>query len=398
MGLMLGVKERAEGSAADLQGDGTYRFADLIKNSPAEYAASDAGPDDPALLLYTGGTTGTPKAIALTHGNLVANTCQMNAWVWDTRPEKHDVFLGVMPFSHSFGLTMVMNLAIACAGSIVMLPKFTMKDLLRAIARFKPTVFPAVPAIYDAIAHYPLVSHYDLRSIRVCISGTTPLPVEVMEAVEGVTGARVVESYGLAETTSVTHCNPIYGERRPGSAGLPVPMTEAQIVDPESGQALPVGSVGELVVHGPQVMAGYWGRPDETAKIIRDGWLHTGDMARQDEDGYFYILDRKEDIILTDGHSVSPREVEQALNENEKVREALVVGVPDKHKGEIVKAYVVLKPDVEATEPELLRFAAERLPGYKVPAHIEFRESLPKSAVGKYLRRELVAETVGKEK
>ena len=252
--------------------------------------------------------------------------------------------------------------------------------------------------MYSAIAHHPLVAHYDLRSIRLCISGAAPLPLEVMEPFEGVTGARVVESYGLAETTSVTHCNPIYGERRPGSIGLPLPMTDAQIVDPETGRALPAGSVGELTVRGPQVMAGYWGLPDETADMIRDGWLYTGDMARQDEDGYFYIVDRKEDIILTDGHNVSPREVEQALYENEKVKEALVVGVPDKHKGEIAKAYVVLKPDVEATEPELLRFAAERLAGYKVPAHIEFRESLPKSAVGKYLRRELVAEETGKSK
>jgi long-chain acyl-CoA synthetase len=392
MSLMLGVKERAEGSAVELQGEGTYRFADLIKNNPASPTHAQTGPDDPALRLNTGGTTGTPRATTLTHHNLVANACQMNSWMWDTRPEKHDVFLGVMPLSHSYGLTLAMNLAIACAGSIVLLPRFTMKELLRAIARFKPTVFPGVPALYSAIAHHPLAAHYDLRSLRVCISGTAPLPLEVMEAFEGRTGARLVESYGLTETTAVTHCNPIYGERHAGSIGLPIPMTDAQIVDSDSGRALPVGSVGELVVKGPQMMAGYWGRPEETARTMRDGWLQTGDMARQDEDGYFYIVDRKQDIILTEGYSVFPREVEQALCENDKVSEALVVGVPDKQKGEIVKAYVVLKPDVEATEPELLRLLAERLPGYKVPVRIEFRESLPKSSVGKYLRRELLEE------
>ena len=239
MGLMLGVKERREGAAVDLQGEGFFGFADLVKNSPPEYTRSQAGSDDPAMLLYTGGTTGTPKGATLTHRNIVTNACQMNAWVWDTRPEKHDVFLGVIPFFHSYGMTMVMNLAIACAGAIVLLPRFVMKDVLRAIARFRPTVFPAVPTIYNAIAHHPLSARYDLRSIRVCISGAAPLPLEVMEAFEGVTGARLVEGYGLTETSPVTHCNPIYGERRVGSIGLPVPMTDARIVDTERGRVLP---------------------------------------------------------------------------------------------------------------------------------------------------------------
>jgi long-chain acyl-CoA synthetase len=392
MGLMLGAKERREGSAVELQGEGSYRFADLVKNSPVEYVRSEAGPDDPAMLLYTGGTTGTPKGATLTHRNIVTNACQLTAWVWDTMPEKHDVFLGGIPLFHSYGMTMVMNLAIACAGAIVLLPRFTMKDVLRAIARFRPTVFPAVPTIYNAIAHHQLATRYDLRSIRVCISGAAPLPLEVMEAFEGVTGARLVEGYGLTETSPVTHCNPIYGERRVGSIGLPVPSTDARIVDSDSGKVLSVGEVGELTVRGPQVMAGYWARPEETADMIREGWLYTGDMARMDEDGYFYIVDRKKDIILTGGYSVFPREVEEALYESEKVREVLVVGIPDKHMGEIVKAYVVLQPDIEATEADLRAFAAERLANYKVPTRIEFRESLPKSAVGKYLRRELVAE------
>jgi long-chain acyl-CoA synthetase len=398
MSLMLGVKERTEGSALVLQIDEIYRFADLIKNSAIEYMRSETGPDEPAVLLYTAGTTGTPKAATLTHRNLVANACQIYAWAWDTRPEKHDVFLGVMPLFQSYGLTMVMNLAIACAGAIVLAPRFTIKDLLRAITRFRPTVFPALPAIFNAIARHPLSPHYDLRSLRLCISGGAPLRLEVTETFEGMTGARLVESYGLTETSSVTHCNPIYGERRAGSIGLPVPMTEARIVDPESGQALPISELGELTVRGPQVMAGYWGRPGETAAMIRDGWLHTGDLAWQDEDGYFYVVDRKRDVILTGGDSVFPREVEDALFESDKVSEVVVLGVPDKQHGEAVKAYVVLKPDVEATEAELRRFAAERLAGYKVPTRIEFRESLPRNAAGGYSRKDLLGEEIDKSR
>jgi long-chain acyl-CoA synthetase len=298
----------------------------------------------------------------------------------------------VIPFFHSYGLTVVMNLAIAAAGAIVLLPRFVMKDVLRAIARWRPTVFPAVPTIYNAIAHHPLAARYDLRSIRVCISGAAPLPAEVMHAFESVTGARLVEGYGLTETSPVTHCNPIYGERRAGSIGLPIPSTDACVMDPETGEYLPVGEVGEMAVRGPQVMPGYWGREDETAQIMRDGWLLTGDMARQDEEGYFYIVDRKKDLIIVNGLNVYPREVEDALYENEKVQEVLVAGVPDRRRGEIVKAYVVLKPDADATAGELMSFLAERLADFKLPSSIAFREGLPKSAVGKYLRRELVAE------
>lgn len=392
MSLMLSVKERRDATLVDVSGENVHRYADLLKNSSIEYKRSEAGPEDVAVLLSTGGTTGTPKGAMLSHRDLVANALQLNAWVWDTRPQKHDLYLGVVPFFHSYGLTVVINLAISSASSIVLLPRFVLKNVLRAIARWRPTIFPGVPAIYSAIANHPLASSYDLRSIRVCISGAAPLPVEVQQAFEGVTGARLVEAYGLAEATSVTHCTPIYGERRTGSIGLPLPLTEACIVDPESGNPLPVGEVGELAVRGPQVMQGYWAHPDEVEVVLRDGWLHTGDMARQDEDGYFYVVDRKSDLILVNGFSVYPREVEQALSENDKVREVVVAGVPDKRQGELVKAYIVLQPDAEVTENELRRFAAERLADYKVPARIEFRESLPRTVVGKYSRRELVSE------
>ncbi len=414
MSAALAMKERRDGTSVAVQGDNVHQFLDLIKSSPTEYTRSNAGPDDTALFLYTGGTTGIPKGAMLSHRNLVANTLQMKAWVFGARPLQKEVFLGVIPFFHSYGLTVVMNLSISVGGATVLLPRFVMKDALRAIARFRPTVFPAVPTIYNAIAHHPLASRYDLRSIRACISGAAPLPLEVAEAFESVTGARLVEGYGLTETSPVTHCNPVYGERRVGSIGLPLPLTDARVVGSRElgepvgahGRAplhdhpipspLPIGQVGELAVRGPQIMQGYWSQPEESADAIQDGWFYTGDMARQDEDGYFYIVDRKKDLILVGGFNVYPREVEEALYENEKVQEVVVAGIPDRQIGEIVKAYVVLKPDAEATEEELREFCAERLAKYKAPIRIEFRESLPKSGVGKYLRRELVEEELGR--
>ena len=396
MSVALTVKERREGTAVSVQGDNVYQFVDLIKNNPTDYIRSDASPGGTALFLYTGGTTGLPKGAMLTHRNLVSDTLQMRAWVFGTRPIGREVFLGVIPFFHSYGLTVVMNLSISVGGATVLLPRFVMKDALRAIARFRPTVFPAVPTIYNAIASHPLASRYDLRSIRACISGAAPLPLEVAEAFESVTGARLVEGYGLTETSPVTHCNPVYGERRIGSIGLPIPHTDAKIVDADTREPVPVGQVGELAVRGPQVMQGYWAQPEESAEVIKDGWFYTGDMARQDEDGYFYIVDRKKDLILVGGFNVYPREVEDALYENPKVQEVVVAGIPDRTVGEKVKAYVVLKPDTEATEVELRDFCAERLARYKVPVSIEFRESLPKSGVGKYLRRQLVEEELAK--
>lgn len=396
MGAALVAKEKREGTLVGVQGDYVYSFVELINNSPTGYTRSDATPGDTALFLYTGGTTGTPKGAMLSHRNLVANAVQMRSWVWDASPDNKEVFLGVIPFFHSYGLTVVMNFAIAVAGAMVLVPRFVMKDVLRAIDRFRPTIFPAVPTMYNAIAHHPLAANYNLRSIRVCISGAAPLPMEVAQAFESVTGGRLVEGYGLTETSPVTHCNPIFGERRAGSIGLPIPLTDAQVVDADSRAPLPVGQVGELALRGPQVMQGYWAQPEETAEQIRDGWFFTGDMARQDEDGYFYIVDRKKDLILVGGFNVYPREVEEVLYENDKVREVVVAGVPDRRMGEIVKAYVVLKEGAEATEDELRRFCAERLAPFKVPVRVEFRESLPKSGVGKYLRRQLVEEELSR--
>ncbi len=392
MSLMVTVNERREGSAVSVEGENVHIFLDLLKNNSTDYIHPDSSPLDTAVLLYTGGTTGVPKGAMLSHRNLVSDALQMAAWVWDNRPERKDIFLSAIPFFHSYGMTVVMNLAISSASAMLLVPRFAIKDVLRSIARFHPTVFPAVPTMYNAIARHPLATRYDLRSIRVCISGAAPLPLEVAEAFEAVTGARLVEGYGLTEASPVTHCNPVFGERRTGSIGLPIPGTDAGVVDPDSGEPLQAGEVGELAVRGPQVMRGYLNRHEETEQVMRDGWLLTGDMARQDEDGYFYVVDRKKDLILVGGFSVYPREVEEVLYECPEVQEALVVGVPDRHRGEIVKAYVVLTPDTETTERDLHYFCAERLANYKVPSRIEFRESLPKSAIGKYLRRQLIDE------
>lgn len=394
MSLMLSVKSRREEAAGLTSNPNSLSFLGLIRDSAPEYTRPRTTPDDTALLLYTGGTTGTPRGVMLSHRNLVANALQMNAWVWDARKERKDVFLAVVPFFHSYGLTVVMNLAISVGGALILLPRFTIKEVLRAIAQFRPTIFPGVPAIYNAIVNHPLAQRYDLRSIRVCISGEAPLPTEVAQTFESVTGARLVEGYGLTEASPVTHCNPVHGERRVGNIGLPIPLTDARVVDPENRTPLPVGEVGELAVRGPQVMQGYWGQEEDTAAVLQDGWLYTGDMARQEEQGYFYVMDRKNDLILVNGLNVYPREVEGVLLECDKVQEVVVAGVPNRQGGEIVKAYVVLKADMEVTERELHAFCSERLAEYKVPARIEFREGLPKTGDGKYLRRELIQEEI----
>lgn len=389
MSLMQSVKERRDATGPLLSSESIHRYLDLIRNSPLEYVRSEAAPDNVAVLLHTSGITAAPRCVVLTHRNLVANALQLNAWLWDTRPQKHDIYLGAVPFFQGYGLTGVLNLAVSSASSIVLLPRPAMKEILRAIAHWRPTIFPGVPTIYDAITRYPASSTYDLRSVRICISGETPLAANLQQAFESLTGARLLEGYGLAEATHMTHCNPIYGERRTGSIGLPLPMTEAGIIDPDSGVPLPVGEVGELVVRGPQVMKGYWPNSDDTVVNPYDGWLHTSDLARQDSDGYFYVVGRKAEIIWLESGPVNPYEVEAVLYQNNKVRDVVVVRAHNKRHDVIVAAYVVLQPDVEATESELRKYTAERLADYMVPARIEFRESLPRSATGKLLRREL---------
>jgi long-chain acyl-CoA synthetase len=279
------------------------------------------------------------------------------------------------------------------SGTLILVPKFSGRKvdaLLEVIKKHKPTLFPAVPTIYAAINSFTGIDKYDLSSIKFCISGGAPLPGPVQERFQELTGAVLVEGYGLSEASPVTHCNPLNKEKNKiGSIGLPLPETKARIVDPETGKDLPTGEIGELVIKGPQVMQGYWQNEKETAKALRDGWLYTGDFAKKDEEGYFYIVDRKKDLIIVGGYNVYPREVEEILYTNPKVLEAAVIGVHDDYKGEVVKAIVVLRPDVKATAEEIREYCRKSLTKYKIPKHIEFRDELPKSIVGKVLKKEL---------
>jgi long-chain acyl-CoA synthetase len=322
----------------------------------------------------------------------VANSLQARAW-FPRAGDGREIFLGAIPFFHVYGLTSVLLFGVAVAAEIVMIPRPRPVDIvLAAIQRFRVTLFPGVPTLYAAINEHPRVGEYDLRSGALCVSGAAPLPREVFERFEALTGGRLVEGYGLTETSPLTHCTPLFGERRPSSIGLPFPDTEARIVDMATGEPLPTGGAGELEVRGPQVMLGYWNRPGETAEVLHDGWLRTGDVARMDADGFFYVVDRRKDMIDASGFKVLPREVEEVLLMHPKVREAVVAGVPDAYRGETVKAFVVLKPGQAATEQEVVEFCRIHLAAFKVPRRVEFRAELPKTIVGKYLRRVLVEE------
>ncbi len=384
------------------EGDGVYGMASLIASNPPKPPQVEIDADDVALFQYTGGTTGTPKAAMLTHRNLIANVMQIDAWVPDMAHGK-EVFMGAIPFFHVFGMTVGMLENLYVGGKLVVMPDpRDIETLMRIIQEEGVSLFPGVPTLYIAILNHKHVSNYDLKSVKVCISGGAPLPVEVLRKFEEITGGKLREGYGLTETSPVTHANPIYGLFKAGSIGLPFPDVKARIVslDPDENgvfQPLGVGEEGELVINAPQVMKGYWNRPDETKNVKdEEGWLYTGDIAKMDEDGYFYIVDRKKDLIIASGYNIVPREVEEALFEHPKVLEAIVAGVPHPTRGETVKAYIVLKEGESATEEEIILFCKERLAPYKVPKMVEFRTELPKSMVGKFLRRVLVEEEKAK--
>ncbi len=398
-GILVKQTQKKSGDWVDVTfGDGVYGFKDLLMKSPNIPPDTTVGPDDVAVFQYTGGTTGIPKAAILTHRNLTANALQVAAWLPDAEYGK-EVTLGALPFFHVYGMTVAMDNCIAMGGKLIVMPDPRDVDLaLEIINREGVTLYPGVPAMYIAINHHPRVAEYNLKSLKACISGAAPLPIEVQTEFERITGARLVEGYGLSEASPVTHANPVYGKRKKGSIGVPLPDTAARIaaLEPdENGQRpeMPVGEAGELAVKGPQIMGGYWNMPDETALVLDDeGWLYTGDVAKMDEDGFFYIVDRKKDIIIASGYNIVPREVEEALYEHPKVQEAVVAGVPDPYRGETVKAYIVLKQGQSATPEEIIAFCKERLAPYKVPKLVEFRSELPKSQVGKFLRRVLVEE------
>jgi long-chain acyl-CoA synthetase len=316
------------------------------------------------------------------------------------RKEGEERVLAVIPFFHVYGMTTAMNLAVLMGAQLILLPKFHTREVLECINKYRPTIFPGIQAMYLAIENYPGIHKYDLTSIKAAICGAGPLMHEVQERFEHLTKARIVEGYGLSEASPVTHCNPIFGTRKMGSIGLPFPDTEAKIVDIETGtKEMLVGETGELVLKGPQVMKGYWNNPDETAHALRGGWLHTGDIAKMDDDGFFYIVDRIKDMIKTVGENVYPREIEEVLFMHPKVKEAVVVGIPhEEFLGEKIKAYIVLKEGETATAEEIIQFCSDQLSKFKVPKEVEFRSQLPKTLVGKVLRRILRDEEMKKLK
>jgi long-chain acyl-CoA synthetase len=349
--------------------------------------------EDLALLQYTGGTTGVSKGVMLTHRNLIANITQARSWITDIQPGK-EVVLCALPLFHSYGQTMCMNVGVAVSGTLVLVPNpRDLAHVLKTIGRTHPTIFPGVPTLYANLLQHPDLAKYDMKSIRVCGSGAAPLPLEVQQKWEQVTGGKLVEGYGLSETSPLTHMNPIYGKRKIGTIGLPVPGTECKLVDVDDpSKEVPAPGPGELCLAGPQVMQGYWNKPEETAEVIRDGWLHTGDVAEMDEDGFFKIVDRKKDMIIVGGFNVYPRDIEEVLYANPKVLECAVIGIPDPRSGEKVKAFIVLKPGETGTVEEFDAYCRENLTGYKIPKAIEFRNDLPKTMIGKVLRRALVEE------
>ncbi len=367
-----------------------YDFPALLDRSPDTRPDAAVSPDDTAILQYTGGTTGIPKGAVLTHRNLVVNAVQCRTWL-TIRNEGKERILAVIPFFHVYGMTTAMNFGILIGAELILLPKFHTKEVLQAIQKHRPTIFPGIQAMYQAIGNHVKIHRYDLTSIKAAISGAGPLMREVQDRFEYLTKSRIVEGYGLSEASPVTHANPIFGRRKSGTIGLPWPDTEARIVDLETGlREVPVGEIGELVVKGPQVMKGYWNKPEETAQALRGGWLHTGDIAKRDEEGYFSIVDRIKDMIKTVGENVYPREVEEVLYTHPKVKEAVVVGVPhEEFMGERIKAYIVPKDGMDATPEEIMDFCKAELSKFKCPKEVEFRDRLPKTLVGKVLRRVL---------
>lgn len=351
--------------------------------------------DDPALYQYTGGTTGAAKGAILTHGNLSMQVQQIAAW-FPGLAKGEEVMLGALPFFHVFGLSTSMNFAIYMAWANVLVPKPTPDQLIETIRKYHPTFAPMVPTMYIGILNHPDIHKADLRSIKGCFSGSAPLPHEIIRAFEEKTGAIIVEGFGLTESSPVSHINPFGNNRRKvGSIGIPISDTHCRIVALEDGETdLPAGQSGELLLKGPQVMKGYLNRPEETAATLKDGWLHTGDIAFMDEEGYFFIVDRKKDMILSSGYNVYPRDIEELFFQHPKVKEAAVVGYPHPKRGEAIKVFVVVKEGDSITKDELMQYCVENLAKYKLPADIEFREALPKSNIGKILKRELRADAL----
>ncbi|GAE26149.1 long-chain-fatty-acid-CoA ligase [Halalkalibacter wakoensis JCM 9140] len=387
------VQKKNTGIKVDVVYDkNTLSFKPFLKAGSLQDLNVSLDPvEDIALLQYTGGTTGPAKGVMLTHQNLVVNTIQCIHWTYKTVPGK-ERGLAVLPFFHVYGMTVSMNFGIMNGFTTVILPKFDPKMVLKTIEKQKITLFPGAPTMYVALVNDPTITDYDLSSIKACLSGAAPLPLEVQQKFEKLTGGKLVEGYGLTETSPVAAANPIWGKRKTGSIGVPWPDTEVQVISAETGEPAEVGEVGEIAIRGPQVMKGYWNRPEETARVFKEDWFLSGDMGYMDEEGYFYIVDRKKDMIIASGFNIYPREIEEVLYEHEAIQEAVVIGVPDEYRGETVKAFIVLKEGSSLNEEALEEYCRKHLAAYKVPKYYEFREELPKTLVGKILRRVLVEE------
>ncbi|MGZ9584493.1 long-chain-fatty-acid--CoA ligase [Paenibacillus marinisediminis] len=395
--LLYPIKAKKDGMAATVSYDEKVRsFVHFLKDSTAQPISVPVdSEEDLALIQYTGGTTGYAKGVMLTHHNMIANTIQTRLWFYRARVGE-EKYLAALPFFHVFGMTVLLNQAVYLAGTLILLPRFDASQVLKVIDKQKPSVFPGAPTMYIGLINHPDVKKYDLSSVNICISGAAPLPLEVQEQFELITGGKLIEGYGLTEASPVTHVNNIWEKRKSGSIGIPIPDTESRIVNPETGEELPLGEIGELVIRGPQVMKGYWQRPEETSQAMRDGWLFTGDLGKVDNEGYVYILDRRKDLIIASGYNIYPREIEEVLFEHPDIEEAVVAGIYDQYRGETVKAYIVLKNGCKQDPDGLKRWCKERLAAYKVPQVYEYRESLPKTLVGKVLRRKLIEEDAEK--
>jgi long-chain acyl-CoA synthetase len=384
LSLLYPLKQKLPPAARErLSGGG--RFGDLLKDKPGKSPAVDFC-GDTAVLIYTGGTTGKPKGVMLSHHNLVVNAMQCAAWGGIST---EDSILAVLPVFHGFGMSVCMNATVINGGTCVLLPRYEVGDLLKSLHRYRPTLFAGVPTMYNGLINHPDIKKYDLTSLRGCFVGAAALAPEIKRRFEDLTGGNLMEGYGLTEAVTAICCNPYRGVNKTGSIGIPFPNVVMKIRDLENERDLPPGEVGELIIQAPDVMLGYYNRADETAEALKDGWLHTGDMGYMDEEGYFYIVDRKKDMIITGGFNVYPREVEDVLYQHSAVNEASVIGVPDQHRGEMVKAYVTLKEGCAAAPEEIISFCREHLLPYKVPRQVEIRGELPKSVIGKILKKTL---------
>ncbi|MBC7227187.1 MAG: long-chain fatty acid--CoA ligase [Thermoflexales bacterium] len=396
LSLVQGLREGKAARQALRKSGGLrwVRFRDMLRNPvPADFRPEPVDPDDMAALLYSGGTTGVAKGIMLSHFNFVANAYQVKAW--GALSDEQSI-LAVLPFFHGFGMSVTMNAPLLAGGEIIILPRFSARQVAQTIHKYKPDFFIGVPTMFVALSNLPDIGKYNLRSVKGIFVGAAPLTRAIKEDFESKTGGRMIEGYGLTEAVTAIAANPYHGLHKIGSIGIPFPDVDMKIVSLDGTRDLPPGEQGEIVLRSPTVMLGYYKMPEETAKTIVDGWLFTGDIGYMDEDGYFYITDRKKDLIIVGGFNVFPREIDELLYQHPKVKEGITVGVPDPYKGERIKVYIVLKEGETATEEEFIAYFRQNLTPYKVPSEVEFRTELPKSAIGKILRRQLREEEIRK--